>query len=114
MTSYQVHRLVNVPLAPELGLFLDKAFYDSYNKRWGEDREVLELDDYQEEIDKFKVRPGVTCRLNWNELQYLGCRVRVLHSWAPFAWVTAVTVLMDVLYIYKCCPVSGHAVVRGG
>ena len=47
---------MNVPLAPELGLFLDKAFYDSYNKRWGEDRELLELDDYQDQIDAFKVR----------------------------------------------------------
>ncbi len=46
---------MNVPLAPELGLFLDKAFYDSYNTRWGEDRELLDLDDFQEQIDAFKV-----------------------------------------------------------
>ena len=52
----QADRLVNVPLAPELGLFLDKAFYDSYNTRWGDDRERLELDDFAAEVAAFKAR----------------------------------------------------------
>ena len=50
-----------MPLAPELGLFLDKAFYDSYNRRWGDDREVLELDDFQDQITQFKARGGAPC-----------------------------------------------------
>ena len=66
---------MNVPLAPELGLFLDKAFYDSYNKRWGEERELLELDDFQDQIDAFKVRlPGLRC--------YVGCRAAVRYKWS--------------------------------
>ncbi len=52
----QSDRLVNVPLAPELGLFLDKAFYDSYNRRWGNDREPLDLDDFGNQVADFKVR----------------------------------------------------------
>ena len=55
---WQADRLVNVPLAPELGLFLDKAFYDSYNTRWGNDREPLDLDAFADQIAAFKARRG--------------------------------------------------------
>ena len=45
-----------MPLAPELGLFLDKAFYDSYNRRWGNDREPLDLEDFGDQVADFKAR----------------------------------------------------------
>ena len=56
MLTPQADRLVNVPLAPELGLFLDKAFYDSYNRRWGGDRETLDLDEFAGQVAAFKAR----------------------------------------------------------
>ena len=50
------YRSFPVPMAPELGLFLDKTFFDAYNNRWGDDRDgVLTLDDYQQEVIAFKV-----------------------------------------------------------
>ena len=50
------YRSFPVPMAPELGLFLDQTFFDAYNTRWGDDRDgVLTLDDYQAEVVAFKV-----------------------------------------------------------
>ena len=57
---------MNVPLAPELGLFLDKAFYDSYNTRWGNDREALDLDAFADQVAAFKARrrePHPSCHM---------------------------------------------------
>ena len=51
------HRVFPVPMAPELGLFLDQTFFDAYNNRWGDDRDgKLTLDDYKQEVLDFKVR----------------------------------------------------------
>ena len=61
--AVQPSRVMNVPLAPELGLFLDKAFYDSYNRRWGDDREPLDLDDFADQVADFKV--GL-CLRSWH------------------------------------------------
>ena len=36
-----------VPMAPALGLLLHECIYDSYNKRWGEGRELLRLADWE-------------------------------------------------------------------
>lgn len=43
-----------VPMAPDLGLFLDKCYYDAYNKKWGKNHGCIELDTYADAIQKFK------------------------------------------------------------
>ncbi|KAK9865118.1 hypothetical protein WJX84_001931 [Apatococcus fuscideae] len=51
------HRVFPVPMAPELGLFLDQTFFDAYNNRWGDDRDgKLTLDDYKQEVLDFKAQ----------------------------------------------------------
>eukprot|EP00976_Prorocentrum_cordatum_P017045 343425-Prorocentrum_minimum.AAC.1 len=49
------HRL-NVPMAPELGLFLDQAIFQAYNERYGEIHGPLSCANYQEQIDEFKMK----------------------------------------------------------
>ena len=73
----QSDRLVNVPLAPELGLFLDKAFYDSYNRRWGNDREPLDLDDFGAQVAPSRcagsaaLTPAQTIPIHFNHCTWL-------------------------------------------
>lgn len=58
-------RSVVTPMAPELGLFLDEAVFQSYNDRWGADRAAqISLSAFQEQVDAFKVGHGY-------RLQYL-------------------------------------------
>ncbi|XP_025093727.1 tRNA pseudouridine synthase A-like [Pomacea canaliculata] len=47
---------IDIPKAPGLGLFLDKLFFDGYNKKFGKDgiHEPMEWDEYQEALEKFK------------------------------------------------------------
>lgn len=50
-------RTVTTPMAPELGLFLDECVFESYNDRWGNDREAcVRLAAFQDQVDAFKVR----------------------------------------------------------
>lgn len=52
-------RSVVTPMAPELGLFLDECVFESYNDKWGNDREArVALSDFQEQADAVKVNPG--------------------------------------------------------
>lgn len=44
-----------VPMAPDLGLFLDKCYYEAYNKQWGSVHEMLDGDVYAKEIEEFKM-----------------------------------------------------------
>lgn len=49
-------RVVVTPMAPELGLFLDECVFESYNDRWGNDREAcVRLAAFQDQVDAFKV-----------------------------------------------------------
>lgn len=43
-------------MAPELGLFLDEAYFDAYNKQWGDLHGALALAPWQAAADEFKVR----------------------------------------------------------
>lgn len=47
---------IDIPKAPGLGLFLDKLFYDGYNKKFGKDgiHEPINWDKYQETLERFK------------------------------------------------------------
>ena len=42
------------PMAPDLGLFLDECYFDGYNKRWAQLHERLSLEDFADEVAKFK------------------------------------------------------------
>lgn len=49
-------RDVNTPIAPDVGLFLDESLFDSYNTRWGHNRnEVVSQEGHREEVNAFKV-----------------------------------------------------------
>ncbi|KZV16538.1 tRNA pseudouridine synthase A, mitochondrial, partial [Dorcoceras hygrometricum] len=47
---------INVPMAPEVGLYLDECFFTSYNKRWKDSHEDLSLKCYSEEAEDFKMK----------------------------------------------------------
>ncbi|XP_072958143.1 uncharacterized protein [Typha angustifolia] len=47
---------INVPTAPEVGLFLDECFFSSYNKKWMDSHEVLSMEAYAEEAEEFKMK----------------------------------------------------------
>lgn len=46
---------IDIPMAPGLGLVLNKIHYDNYNERFGNDgiHEPLDFTDQEEEIEKF-------------------------------------------------------------
>ncbi|CAN6461902.1 unnamed protein product [Victoria cruziana] len=47
---------LNVPTAPELGLFLDECLYTSYNQKWKDTHEQLSLAGYAEQAEDFKMK----------------------------------------------------------
>ena len=44
-----------VPMAPDLGLYLDKCYYEAYNNKWGSVHEMLDGDLYADKIEEFKM-----------------------------------------------------------
>ena len=46
---------INVPTAPEVGLYLDECFFASYNQKWKDTHEELSMKDYAEEAEDFKM-----------------------------------------------------------
>ncbi|KAI4388492.1 hypothetical protein MLD38_000814 [Melastoma candidum] len=47
---------VNVPTAPEVGLYLDECFFTSYNKKWRDSHEELSMKAYEKEAEEFKMK----------------------------------------------------------
>jgi tRNA pseudouridine38-40 synthase len=47
---------INVPTAPEVGLFLDECFFTSYNKKWKDSHEEVSIKAYEEEAEEFKMK----------------------------------------------------------
>ncbi|XP_057862544.2 tRNA pseudouridine synthase 1 isoform X1 [Cryptomeria japonica] len=45
---------MNVPTAPELGLFLDECFFPSYNQKWQTTHEEISLKGFEQQILDFK------------------------------------------------------------
>ena len=45
---------VNVPMAPELGLFLDECYYTAYNSKFKNTHEEITQKGYEKEIQQFK------------------------------------------------------------
>ncbi|XP_051123932.1 uncharacterized protein LOC127246536 [Andrographis paniculata] len=55
-TAFQKKVNLNVPMAPEVGLYLDECFFTSYNKKWGDSHEELSMKDYTEVAEAFKMK----------------------------------------------------------
>ncbi|KAK8629708.1 hypothetical protein V6N13_078539 [Hibiscus sabdariffa] len=47
---------INVPTAPEVGLYLDECLFASYNQKWKDSHEELSMKAYEEEADEFKMK----------------------------------------------------------
>ncbi|KAJ4811787.1 tRNA pseudouridine synthase family protein [Rhynchospora pubera] len=47
---------INVPTAPEVGLFLDECLFSSYNKKWKSSHEEVSMKDYENEAEEFKMK----------------------------------------------------------
>ncbi|KAK8575629.1 hypothetical protein V6N13_033138 [Hibiscus sabdariffa] len=47
---------INVPTAPEVGLYLDECFFSSYNQNWKDSHEELSMKAYEEEAEEFKMK----------------------------------------------------------
>ncbi|CAL5418530.1 unnamed protein product [Camellia sinensis] len=54
-TALQQDVNINVPTAPEVGLYLDECFFASYNQKWKDSHEELSMKDYAEEAEDFKM-----------------------------------------------------------
>lgn len=55
-TALQKNVNINVPTAPEVGLYLDECIFESYNKKWKDSHEELSMKAYEEEAEKFKMK----------------------------------------------------------
>lgn len=47
---------LNVPTAPEVGLYLDECMFTSYNKKWKDSHEAVSMEPYSEVAEEFKVK----------------------------------------------------------
>ncbi|KAI3431979.1 PseudoU_synth_1 domain-containing protein [Psidium guajava] len=47
---------INVPTAPEVGLYLDECFFTSYNNKWKDSHEELSMKAYEKEAEDFKMK----------------------------------------------------------
>ncbi|GJZ34815.1 pseudouridine synthase, catalytic domain-containing protein, partial [Tanacetum coccineum] len=47
---------INVPTAPEVGLYLDECFFSSYNQKWRDTHEEVSMKDYAQEAEEFKLK----------------------------------------------------------
>ncbi|KAI5596635.1 hypothetical protein POPTR_002G014400v4 [Populus trichocarpa] len=55
-TALQKDVNINVPTAPEVGLYLDECFFTSYNQKWKDSHEEISMKDYEEEAEDFKMK----------------------------------------------------------
>eukprot|EP00887_Chlorella_sp_A99_P003093 scaffold9.g3093.t1 len=92
---------LNVPMAPELGLFLDQCYYEAYNKQqWGHQNERLSLDDYRAAVDAFKA-----------EQLYPHIAARDAEEGINAGWLRS---LNEAAYRFGDWPAQVAAVRRGG
>ncbi|KAL0360472.1 UNVERIFIED_CONTAM: tRNA pseudouridine synthase 1 [Sesamum radiatum] len=55
-TAFQQKVNINVPMAPEVGLYLDECFFSSYNQKWKDSHEELSMKAYADEAEEFKMK----------------------------------------------------------
>ncbi|KAL9229213.1 hypothetical protein vseg_004702 [Gypsophila vaccaria] len=56
VTAFDRDVNINVPTAPEVGLYLDECFFTSYNNKWQGTHEELSMKNYEEEAEEFKMK----------------------------------------------------------
>ncbi|KAL3641050.1 hypothetical protein CASFOL_016018 [Castilleja foliolosa] len=54
--AFQQKVNITVPMAPEVGLYLDECFFPSYNQKWKDSHEELSMKDYVNEAEEFKMK----------------------------------------------------------
>jgi tRNA pseudouridine38-40 synthase len=80
---------LSVPMAPELGLFLDECYYDYYNSKWSIQHERLSLEDFSKDVNAFKrelVYPHIAERdaaegVNAGWLEFMRKAARDFSTW---------------------------------
>ncbi|KAG9148006.1 hypothetical protein Leryth_003595 [Lithospermum erythrorhizon] len=55
-TAFRKDVNINVPMAPEVGLYLDECFFYSYNNKWEDSHEEVSMKAYAEEAEEFKMK----------------------------------------------------------
>ncbi|KAK3154862.1 hypothetical protein QOZ80_2BG0195990 [Eleusine coracana subsp. coracana] len=45
---------INVPTAPEVGLYLDECMFTSYNKKWKDSHEAVSMEPYWDDAEEFR------------------------------------------------------------
>ncbi|XP_009778087.1 uncharacterized protein [Nicotiana sylvestris] len=55
-TAFRRDVNINVPMAPEVGLYLDECFFTSYNSKWKDTHEEVSLKAYTEAAEEFKMK----------------------------------------------------------
>ncbi|KAL2232161.1 tRNA pseudouridine synthase A, mitochondrial-like [Sesamum indicum] len=55
-TAFRQTVNINVPMAPEVGLYLDECFFSSYNQKWKDSHEELSMKAYADEAEEFKMK----------------------------------------------------------
>ncbi|KAL1193176.1 putative tRNA pseudouridine synthase [Cardamine amara subsp. amara] len=53
-TAFKKDVRINVPMAPEVGLYLDECFFTSYNKRFKGSHDEVSMEAYKEVTEEFK------------------------------------------------------------
>ncbi|XP_043708018.1 tRNA pseudouridine synthase A [Telopea speciosissima] len=55
-TALQKDIRINVPTAPEVGLYLEECLFTSYNQKWKDSHEALNMEAYAAEAEEFKMK----------------------------------------------------------
>ncbi|EFH65319.1 tRNA pseudouridine synthase family protein [Arabidopsis lyrata subsp. lyrata] len=55
-TAFSKDVNITVPMAPEVGLYLDECFFTSYNKKFEDSHEEVSMEAYKEEAEAFKLK----------------------------------------------------------
>ncbi|XP_010539823.1 PREDICTED: tRNA pseudouridine synthase A, mitochondrial [Tarenaya hassleriana] len=55
-TAFRKDVNINVPMAPEVGLYLDECFFTSYSNKWKDSHEEVSMKAYAEEAEEFKMK----------------------------------------------------------
>ncbi|KAK4351795.1 hypothetical protein RND71_027313 [Anisodus tanguticus] len=56
VTAFRRDININVPMAPEVGLYLDECFFTSYNSKWKDTHEEVSMKNYAEVAEEFKMK----------------------------------------------------------
>lgn len=78
-------------MAPELGLFLDECYFDSYSKQWGHLHGALSLAPYADQAEAFKVHApasrAICLGALWRDYAAWGWPCAALRPWLLHACI---------------------------